>query len=404
MVQLSRFVDLYVNYDCDLQATNIFERLIEILAKLAQGRQSIEIGCNASQIKNLRLKALECLVSILKCMVEWSKDLYINPNEINCDESTYQVGGTSLVQQQQQVNGMPMVNGQSQPQQTLQIAEVSSPNEFELLKQRKEIWEHGIELFNKKPKNGVKYLQQHNLLGLTVDDIAVFLYNEERLDKTIIGEFIGDHDAFNKEVMCAYVDKIDFFNMEIVSALRFFLERFRIPGEAQKIDRLMEKFAHRYHECNKKLSSDGGIEKEKQQQQQAKTINYYFDSANAVYVSAFSIIMLATDLHSSSVKRKMNKDDYVKMNRGINDNKDLPRDFLEQIYDLVAESELKLRDSGHHQPHKALSHRNKNEKDLRLLYNMEIEQVTKTARSLMESMSHVTHDSRCPAFGLYFSS
>lgn len=28
----------------------------------------------------MRKKGLECLVSILKCMVEWSKDLYVNPN------------------------------------------------------------------------------------------------------------------------------------------------------------------------------------------------------------------------------------------------------------------------------------------------------------------------------------
>ena len=387
-------VDLYVNYDCDLQATNIFERLIEILAKLAQGRQSIELGCNLVQIKNLKLKALECLVSILKCMVEWSKDLYINPNEVNSENNDtiyQQLTNTSFSGSGSNVNSI------QQPQ----LDQVPlNQNEYELLKQRKEIWEHGIELFNKKPKNGIKYLQQHNLLGEKVDDIAVFLYNEERLDKTIIGEFIGDHDAFNKEVMCAYVDKINFYNMEIVSALRFFLERFRIPGEAQKIDRLMEKFAHRYHECNRKLSSLVDNNESGKQKQQQKLINYYFDSADAVYVSAFSIIMLATDLHSTSVKRKMNKDDYVKMNRGINDNKDLPREFLEQIYDLVAESELKLKDSGHHQ-YKS-HHRNKNlttEKDLRLLYNMEIEQVTKTARSLMESMSHITTEFTSATYG-----
>jgi brefeldin A-inhibited guanine nucleotide-exchange protein len=72
-------VDLYVNYDCDLQSTNIFERLINILSKIAQARIN-EFGCTIMQIKNFRLKGLECLVSILKCMVEWSKDLYVNPN------------------------------------------------------------------------------------------------------------------------------------------------------------------------------------------------------------------------------------------------------------------------------------------------------------------------------------
>lgn len=28
----------------------------------------------------MRKKGLECLVSILKCMVEWSRDMYVNPN------------------------------------------------------------------------------------------------------------------------------------------------------------------------------------------------------------------------------------------------------------------------------------------------------------------------------------
>ena len=52
--------------------------------------------------------------------------------------------------------------------------------------------------------------------------------------------------------MYAYVDLIDFSEKDFVTALRIFLEGFRLPGEAQKIDRLMEKFASRYCECNPK--------------------------------------------------------------------------------------------------------------------------------------------------------
>lgn len=70
------------------------------------------------------------------------------------------------------------------------------------------------------------------------------------LSQTQVGEFLGDNDRFNKEVMYAYVDQMDFQGKDFVSALRMFLEGFRLPGEAQKIDRLMEKFAARYLECN----------------------------------------------------------------------------------------------------------------------------------------------------------
>ena len=64
--------------------------------------------------------------------------------------------------------------------------------------------------------------------------------------QTQVGDFLGESMKFNKEVMYAYVDQLDFCEKEFVSALRTFLEGFRLPGEAQKIDRLMEKFAARY--------------------------------------------------------------------------------------------------------------------------------------------------------------
>ena len=73
-------VDIYLNYDCNLSSANIFERLVNDLSKIAQGRQAIELGATPQQEKRMRMKGLHCLVSILKCMVEWSKDLYTNPN------------------------------------------------------------------------------------------------------------------------------------------------------------------------------------------------------------------------------------------------------------------------------------------------------------------------------------
>lgn len=63
-----------------------------------------------------------------------------------------------------------------------------------------------------------------------------------------------------------------------------FLSGFRLPGEAQKIDRLMEKFAARYCVCNLN--------------------NNLFASADTAYVLAYSIIMLTTDLHCGKIKEK----------------------------------------------------------------------------------------------------
>ena len=43
----------------------------------------------------------------------------------------------------------------------------------------------------------------------------------------------------------------------------------------------------------------------------------------------------------------MTKEDYIKMNRGINDQKDLPREYLEAIYDEIAANEIKMNAPGH---------------------------------------------------------
>lgn len=249
-------------------------------------------------------------------------------------------------------------------------------------------------------KKGLQFLQEHELLGRTADEIAQFFLEDGRLDKTAIGDFLGENEKFNKEVMYSYVDQMDFYGLEIVSALRLFLEGFRLPGEAQKIDRLMEKFAARYHELNKKFANMDPADmqkalaaaKKRQRNGQKLLSDYYFESADTVYVLAFSIIMLATDLHSAQVKKKMTKENYINMNRGINENKDLPREFLETIFDQVAESEIKVKGNpgsggllNRSQPRGPES-----EKQRRLLYNMEIEQVTQTARSLMESVCHIS--------------
>ena len=39
----------------------------------------------------------------------------------------------------------------------------------------------------------------------------------------------------------------------------------------------------------------------------------------------------------------MTKEDYIKMNRGINDSKDLPPEYLSAIYDEIANSEIKMK-------------------------------------------------------------
>uniref|UniRef100_A0A671NEJ9 Brefeldin A-inhibited guanine nucleotide-exchange protein 1-like n=1 Tax=Sinocyclocheilus anshuiensis TaxID=1608454 RepID=A0A671NEJ9_9TELE len=366
---------IYVNYDCDLNAANIFERLVNDLSKIAQGRAGHELGTTPLQELTLRKKGLECLVSILKCMVEWSKDQYVNPNsqtslgqEKPLEQETNESKHTETINRYGSINSLDSTASSGIGSYSTQMSGTDNPEQFEVLKQQKEIIEQGIDLFNKKPKRGIQYLQEQGMLGTTPEDIAQFLHQEERLDSIQVGEFLGDNDRINKEVMYAYVDQMDFQGKDFVPALRMFLEGFRLPGEAQKIDRLMEKFAARYLECN-----------------QGQTL---FASADTAYVLAYSIIMLTTDLHSPQVKNKMTKEQSIKMNRGINDSKDLPEEYLSAIYDEIAGKKISMKET------KELTLKSNkqsvaSEKQRRLLYNVEMEQMAKTAKALMEAVSHV---------------
>ncbi|KNC73559.1 hypothetical protein SARC_13883, partial [Sphaeroforma arctica JP610] len=137
--------------------------------------------------------------------------------------------------------------------------------------------------FKDKPKKGLLLAQKSGVVGQKPIEVAEWFQSEDRLNKAALGEYLGDPDPFNLEVMYAYVDGLNFTGKHFVDALRLFLDGFRLPGEAQKIDRLMEKFAARYCECNPTTQEDN-----------------VFENADTAYVLAYSIIMLTSDLHNTN--------------------------------------------------------------------------------------------------------
>jgi brefeldin A-inhibited guanine nucleotide-exchange protein len=141
----------------------------------------------------------------------------------------------------------------------------------------------GIALFNKKPSKGIDFLIRSKKIGDSPEDVAFFLRNTSGLNAMMIGDYLGERDDFPLKVMHAYVDTLNFKGMDFGQAIRFFLQGFRLPGEAQKIDRIMEKFAERYCKCNPSA----------------------FSSADTAYVLAYSVILLNTDAHNPMVTNKV---------------------------------------------------------------------------------------------------
>uniref|UniRef100_A0A4W6E5Q6 IQ motif and Sec7 domain ArfGEF 1 n=1 Tax=Lates calcarifer TaxID=8187 RepID=A0A4W6E5Q6_LATCA len=190
---------------------------------------------------------------------------------------------------------------------------------------RKRHYRIGLNLFNKKPEKGIQYLIERNFVPDTPVGVAHFLLQRKGLSRQMIGEFLGNRQKqFNRDVLDCVVDEMDFSSMELDEALRKFQAHIRVQGEAQKVERLIEAYSQRYCICNP------GVVRQ-------------FRNPDTIFILAFAIILLNTDMYSPNVKpeRKMKLDDFVKNLRGVDDGEDIPREMLVGIYERIRKRELK---------------------------------------------------------------
>ncbi|KAJ3682434.1 hypothetical protein LUZ60_015007 [Juncus effusus] len=324
-------VDIFINYDCDVHSSNIFERMVNGLLKTAQGPPpGVVTSLVPPQDVSMKSEAMKCLVAILRSMGDWmNKQLRIpDPNSPKTE--------TDEKEKEKENNDKNESEGQTEPLQSNGSLEESSEGseqhseasngvtEIEQRRAYKLELQEGIALFNQKPKKGIEFLIKANKVGDSPEEIAAFLKSTSGLNKTLIGDYLGEREDLSLKVMHAYVDSFEFQGMEFDNAIRTFLQGFRLPGEAQKIDRIMEKFAERYCKCNPKT----------------------FISADTAYVLAYSVILLNTDAHNPMVKNKMSPDDFIRNNRGIDDGKDLPEEYMRSLYDRISRNEIKMKEDG----------------------------------------------------------
>lgn len=117
-------------------------------------------------------------------------------------------------------------------------------------------------------------------------------------------------DPFLSTVLRSYMRRLSFFGDPMDMALRKLLMQAELPKETQQIDRFLQAFANRYHECNP------GI----------------YSSPDQAYFIAFSLLILHTDVFNKNNKHKMQKPDYIKNTRG----EGIFDDILECFYDNIS--------------------------------------------------------------------
>lgn len=300
----------------------------------------------------LKRQSLECLCAVLRSLVIWSQR-GAQPASQEAAASLPQSGsnGALNVDSNSQYLTSPRISedlrfgeeigldgptaselgsltgersaGNTATAETAKASIQDDPTRFQDAKQRKTTLLDGIRRFNQKPKRGIEFLLQHGFIrSKQPSDVAKFLLYADGLSKAQIGEYLGEGDTENIAIMHAFVDLINFDNMPFTTALRRFLQAFRLPGESQKIDRYMLKFAERYVAGNPRA----------------------FANADTAYVFAYSVIMLNTDAHNPQVKHRMTLKDFLRNNEGIDDGKSLSEDYIKTVYDEIQTNEIKMKD------------------------------------------------------------
>lgn len=113
-------------------------------------------------------------------------------------------------------------------------------------RRRKKIIIQGAEKFNENPKAGLAYLQSQGIISDVKDakSVAAFLKGTARISKKMFGEFISKkgNEAILEELMNSY----NFDGKRVDEALRELLEAFRLPGESALIERIVTVFTEHY--------------------------------------------------------------------------------------------------------------------------------------------------------------
>ncbi|CAL9735556.1 ARF guanine-nucleotide exchange factor 1 [Monosporozyma servazzii] len=288
MREPSLFINLFVKYDCSFDFQDISSKFLNVMVKMSDPSRNL----------NVSIFALDALSTFIN-------DVYSQISRI----------------EEQQFDHAP-------PSKTLN--EWSRKTEFIIC----------MEKFNKKPKDGIQMFIEKNFINTnTIEDIAKFLFeNDTRLNKKQLGLLLCNPDK--SELLATYMKHFNFNTLRVDEALRVFLTKFRLPGESQQIERIIEAFSKRYVEVQQYT--------EPIYENTEEDISQIQPDSDSVFILSYSIIMLNTDFHNPQVKEHMSFTDYSNNLKGCyNNHHDYPIWFLTKIYNSIQDKEIVMPEEHH---------------------------------------------------------
>ncbi|RMZ34859.1 hypothetical protein D0859_01016 [Hortaea werneckii] len=199
LVRIPSFmVELFVNYDCEIDRSDLCTDMVGLLSRNAFPDSATWSTTNVPPL---------CLDSLLG-YVQWIAD------RLDDEPRTEDLPSKEKLQQQ---------------------------------RNKKKVIIKGATKFNESPKQGIAFLASKGIISDPNDahSVTSFLKGTTRIDKKVLGEFISKKG--NEAILDSFMDLFDFQGMRVDEALRQLLNTFRLPGESQLIERIVTVFCEKYY-------------------------------------------------------------------------------------------------------------------------------------------------------------
>lgn len=193
----SYLVELYVNYDCEVDRSDLCEDLIGLLSRNAFPDS---VRWSTTNVPPL------CLDSLLGYVQYIADRLDHEPIH----------------------EGYPNIKGLREQ------------------RERKKVIIRGATKFNENPRAGIAFLASQKIIENPDDPQSVvkFLRGTTRISKSVLGDFLSK--KAHEGLLRAFLDLFDFTCKRVDEALRELLNSFRLPGESQLIERIVTVFCQKY--------------------------------------------------------------------------------------------------------------------------------------------------------------
>jgi len=184
-----------------------------------------------------------------------------------------------------------------------------------------DLLELGTEIFNQRPGQGLAFLVATGCVRDFPVELSNFL-SENRVSPAMVGEFLGEDFSLSQTLRLEYINSVRVVGTGIVSCLTKVFQKFHLPSDLHKIDRLIDAVAQiwwRQHEQIKdKTVVPDALSGADSGEVEGLSLMKHVGDHDALHQLMLSAVLLHWNLYSPlPPSQRMTPARWIEMNSGI---------------------------------------------------------------------------------------